>query len=52
VADSVVVEVTEVTAQLVADKLLPWLERADAPVSTRATPADVVLRPRPSGNVS
>jgi hypothetical protein len=52
VTEPVVVEVTEATAQLVADKLLPWLERADAPVSSRATPQDVVLRPRPSGNVS
>jgi hypothetical protein len=48
----VVVEITDATAQLVADKLLPWLERADAPVSSRATPEEAVLRPLPHGTVS
>jgi hypothetical protein len=48
----IVVEVTEVTAQLVADKLRPYLVNADVPVSTRATPEEAVLRPLPHGTVS
>jgi hypothetical protein len=51
----IVVEITEATAQLVADKLNPYLVNADAPVSTRATPeevAGIVLTGQPRGTVS
>lgn len=42
-AEHLVLNVTEASAQLVLDKLKPILDRLDVPVSTRVAKTDVIV---------